>query len=241
MSSCALAPAHSGLNRSKPLALANLPPLAPVITEPTMTGQIVSPADVHMEIGPFSDPDPANLHDATQWEIWTAGGTPVIAWSFLVTNGVERVHTHLGDGTFVNNHSGRSELFADTDYQLRVRVRDNSGEAPTQWSTFAAQRLPHGATYTDAAAGSDRCDGVTRAYLAEHCWGKHRATRRRCTGASLAGVRNRRTAFPRAGTRRREQPDHQSAAIGRSRACASRCHGRFKRTKPSRFGSRVLR
>src|SRR5215510_13646699 len=49
----------------------NHPPNAPTITEPATDGRTLSPADVHMETAPFSDPDPGDHHLCTDWEIWT--------------------------------------------------------------------------------------------------------------------------------------------------------------------------
>src|SRR5258706_16090251 len=40
-------------------ALPRITPDAPPVTEPAADGQIVNPADVHMQAGPFSNPGPA--------------------------------------------------------------------------------------------------------------------------------------------------------------------------------------
>ncbi len=45
------------------------PPAVPVITEPAADGQVVSPADVHMEAWSYSDPD-GNPHASSDVEIW---------------------------------------------------------------------------------------------------------------------------------------------------------------------------
>jgi glucose/arabinose dehydrogenase len=105
---------------------ANSPPQAPVVTEPVTNGQLVSAADVHMEATGFSDPD-GNAHKSTDWEIWTVGPGAQPAWQTLGIGGVEKVHTHLGDGVFMNSRAGQTSLAADTDYQLRVRFRDDAG------------------------------------------------------------------------------------------------------------------
>lgn len=108
------------------------PPAPPVITEPPVDGHVASPADVHMETLPMSDPDPGDTHFCTDWEIWTV--TPAErVWITACIMGAERVHTHLGDGVFENSHAGRIELFAETEYKLRVRHRDNTGS----WSPFS--------------------------------------------------------------------------------------------------------
>ncbi len=122
----------------------NLPPLAPVITEPVTNGATVSAADVHMETAPFSDPDAGDMHFCTDWEIWTAGLAERV-WFTSCIQGVERTHTHFGDGSFVGSHSGRSELFPSTNYVLRVRHSDDSGDPATRWSPWAQRSFVTGA------------------------------------------------------------------------------------------------
>lgn len=101
-------------------------PDPPGITEPSADGVIVNPADVHMETAPFSDPDPGDTHLCTDWEIRTV--TPdAVVWESPCIGGVERVHVHLGDGSFVGAYAGRSELEFEFDYVLRVRHRDGGG------------------------------------------------------------------------------------------------------------------
>ncbi len=91
----------------------NASPATPTITEPTEEGKIVNPADVHMEAVNFSDPD-GNNHLSTDWEIWTVGDTPQRVWQTLGITGVEKLHTHLGDGIFENSHAGRTDLISET-------------------------------------------------------------------------------------------------------------------------------
>jgi len=124
-------------------ALANEPPATPIVTEPAVDGQIVNPADVHMETSPFSDPDPGDSHLCSDWEIWTVA-PPERVWVTACIGGVERVHTHLGDGVFENSHAGRSELFFETDYRLRARHRDDSGDPATEWSAWAERLFTTG-------------------------------------------------------------------------------------------------
>jgi len=118
------------------LLLANNPPAQPVITEPSQDGKILSPADVHMETAAFSDPDPGDTHLCTDWEIWTVNPAERV-WITACIGGIEKLHTHLGDGVFENSHAGRAELFPDKDYKLRVRHRDKSGDPVTEWSAWA--------------------------------------------------------------------------------------------------------
>lgn len=117
-------------------AAQNHSPTAPTITEPAYANIVVNPNDVHMETGPFSDPDPADTHLATDWEIWTLAPLQRV-WATLNITGFERVHTHLGDGVFENSHAGWHRLFADTQYKLRVRHRDSSGDPATEWSAWS--------------------------------------------------------------------------------------------------------
>ena len=104
----------------------NAPPNTPVITEPHVDGQIVNPADVHMEAPTFSDPDPTDVHGSSDWEIRLAS-TNELVWQAPNQSGVERVHIHLGDGDFVGSHASLVELRPDTNYLVRVRHRDNRG------------------------------------------------------------------------------------------------------------------
>lgn len=104
----------------------NASPDAPTITEPSVDGQVSNPGDVHMEAIGFVDGD-GNAHKSTDWEISTVGVGAQVVWQTLGITGVERLHTHLGDGTFLNSHAGRTDLLPDTDYSLRVRFRDDAG------------------------------------------------------------------------------------------------------------------
>ncbi len=113
-------------------AQAASPPTAPTITEPGADNSLVSAADVHMEAAPFSDPD-GDGHLCSEWEISTGGER---IWASGCTGGVLRNHIHMGDGVFENSHAGRSDLIPDKDYELRVRFKDNSGDAGTEWSAW---------------------------------------------------------------------------------------------------------
>ncbi|MFN0060038.1 MAG: PQQ-dependent sugar dehydrogenase [Planctomycetota bacterium] len=113
---------------------AQLPPLTPVITEPATQGLVVNAADVHMETAPFSDPNPGDTHVCTDWEIWTVAPSERV-WFADCLSGVERLHAHFGDGVFEGSHFGRTELFYETSFQLRVRHRDQTA----LWSPFATR------------------------------------------------------------------------------------------------------
>ncbi|HUR28981.1 MAG TPA: PQQ-dependent sugar dehydrogenase, partial [Planctomycetota bacterium] len=130
-----------------PAPAGNLPPLAPTITEPATNGQVVNPADVHMETAPFVDPDAGDQHRCTDWEIWTVAPAQRV-WVTACAGGVEKLHTHLGDGVFENSHAGRSELFASTNFTLRVRHSDDSGDAATEWSAWSTRTFQTGSATT---------------------------------------------------------------------------------------------
>ena len=121
----------------------NTAPNAPTILEPTVNGVIVNAADVHMETGPFSDPNAGDTHVCTDWEIWTISPSARV-WSTACIGGVEKLHTHFGDGVFEGSHAGRTELFASTNYKLRVRHRDSSGHAGTEWSAWSERTFVTG-------------------------------------------------------------------------------------------------
>jgi glucose/arabinose dehydrogenase len=109
-----------------PIAAAT-PPAAPTITEPSVDGKVLNPADVHMEAGGYSDPD-GNARACSDWEIVTAA-TAEVVWQAPCATGILAGHIHLGDGTFTGSHAGRSELNFETGYRLRVRFRDSAGES----------------------------------------------------------------------------------------------------------------
>ncbi|HZO59846.1 MAG TPA: PQQ-dependent sugar dehydrogenase [Solirubrobacterales bacterium] len=102
------------------------PPNTPTITEPGTDNMVLNPADVHMEAPTYSDPD-GNAHQCTDWEIVTVS-PPQVAWQAPCAIGVSRVHIHLGDGTFVNAHAGMQQLKFETNYKVRVRFKDSTGE-----------------------------------------------------------------------------------------------------------------
>jgi glucose/arabinose dehydrogenase len=105
------------------------PPAAPTITEPSVEGQVVSPADVHMEAGGFSDAD--ETQGCTDWEIWTVSPSEKVWETPCAGPPPLNVHIHLGDGTFVGSYSGRGiydGLDNDTQYLLKVRFHNSSDQ-----------------------------------------------------------------------------------------------------------------
>src|SRR5262245_54784327 len=113
-----------------------LPPAAPTITEPSPDGRIVNPADLHMEAGGYSDPE-GNPHASSDWEVWKTSINERV-WSALGATGpFDTIHIHLADGVFENSYAGRTELEYSTDYLLKVRFRDSTGEvSPYSQRTF---------------------------------------------------------------------------------------------------------
>ncbi|MFM1904562.1 MAG: hypothetical protein RLZZ440_2462 [Planctomycetota bacterium] len=142
-------------------------PNPPLIMEPEADGAVVNPGDVHMEAIGFSDPD-GDAHTSTDWEIWTVDGNPEPVWQTLGIQSIEKLHTHFGDGIFLNSLAGRTALEPETRYQLRVRFRDAdggvSGYAIREFVTTAAfVKLPldlpgvaasPAPTWTDAFGGA---------------------------------------------------------------------------------------
>ena len=120
------------------------PPLPPTIQEPGMDGQILNPADVHMETAPFSDPDPGEVHAATDWEIWQVSPSERV-WAALGVTGLEAIHAHLGDGSFEGTLAGAGALLENTAYRLRVRHKDSSGDPASEWSPWSERSFQTGA------------------------------------------------------------------------------------------------
>jgi glucose/arabinose dehydrogenase len=102
------------------------PPAAPTITEPSTDGQLVHPADVHMEAQGSSETDEDD-HACTDWEIRTADLSQV-AWQAPCATGTLAVHIHLGDGTFVNSYAGHTQLNFSSHYVVRARFHNEEGE-----------------------------------------------------------------------------------------------------------------
>ncbi|MDX1962067.1 MAG: PA14 domain-containing protein [Pirellulales bacterium] len=121
----------------------NVAPLTPPINEPTL-GRLVNPQDLHMEAGPFSDPDVGDTHTQTQWEVRLLSTNELVWSSTAAAPQVELVHTHIGDGTFQGTHAGRTSFLPDTNYKLRARFRDSSGDVATQYSGFAERNFTTG-------------------------------------------------------------------------------------------------
>ncbi len=105
-------------------------PLAPVIAEPEEDGALISPFDVHMETGPFQDPDLEDEHYCSDFELWHTPDDEALVervWSAGCVRGGEKVHIHLGDGTFEGSRREVRFLQVDAPHTLRVRYRDSTG------------------------------------------------------------------------------------------------------------------
>jgi glucose/arabinose dehydrogenase len=118
------------------------PPSAPSFLEPPRDGTIVSPGDVHMEANGFTDPD-GDAHECTDWEIIGGPDTPDSpTWDAPCAKGVLKGHIHLGDGEF-HPWPDKVELHYDTDFLLRARFIDSTGEAGP-WSERPFRTEPPG-------------------------------------------------------------------------------------------------
>ncbi|HEX9966997.1 MAG TPA: PQQ-dependent sugar dehydrogenase [Solirubrobacterales bacterium] len=112
-------------------------PVVDEIQEPPAAGDMpVNPADVHM-VAVFEDAD-GDGHLCSDWEIWKVAPEEKV-WEAPCVLGALKVHIHLGDGTFVGSSTGSTALESDTDYQLRVRFRDDSGIPAEEWSEWATR------------------------------------------------------------------------------------------------------
>ncbi|MCG3129119.1 MAG: hypothetical protein CHACPFDD_04028 [Phycisphaerae bacterium] len=133
----------------------NAAPHAPLIREPRVDGQIVAPCDVHMEAAPFESDDAERRHVASDWAIVNVSDGQA-AWEAADVRGPGKVHIHLGDGTFVGAHAGRTDLLFDTDYELRVRYSDDLGN----WSDWSARLFRTGSPYQMFALELDNIQPV---------------------------------------------------------------------------------
>ncbi|HVR44504.1 MAG TPA: PQQ-dependent sugar dehydrogenase [Thermoanaerobaculia bacterium] len=120
-------------------ALANSPPAPPVILEPAAGSIDLSPDDVHMVTASLDDPNADDAHACSDWEIREAEGDRLV-WSAPCAPGPLALHIHLGDGSY---HEV-SALSNDASYVLRVRHRDDSGEAESEWSLWSEREFATG-------------------------------------------------------------------------------------------------
>lgn len=122
------------------------PPSTPTITEPAVDGQIINAQDVHMEAGGFFDLD-GDTHACTNWEIWkTATSEKVWQSAPVCIGGVEKNHTHLGDGAFMGSYAGRTTLEYSTTFTLGVRFQDNAFDV-SAWAVRAFETGPASETF----------------------------------------------------------------------------------------------
>jgi hypothetical protein len=125
----------------------NRAPAAPLVMSPEAGRIDVLPGDLTITTTTFVDPDVADGHAESQFEIWlTAGGEPVLrVWSADVTDPDKLVQVGLADGTF---EVGDGALEAWVDYQVVARHRDGAEcSAWSQWSAPRRFRTDDGSTY----------------------------------------------------------------------------------------------
>jgi glucose/arabinose dehydrogenase len=123
------------------------PPLAPVIIEPFVDGQVTGVFDINMQTDPqeYFDAD-GHLWSATEWRIREAA-SQVTVWQtgFLSAPPLTLYRVDFSDGAFVGPLAGRTELNYSTNYQLVVRYRDSNNEvslASVRNFTTAASNQP---------------------------------------------------------------------------------------------------
>jgi len=121
-----------------PATGANHRPRNPDIAAPTGAG-VEHAISIVIQSGNFTDVDMAQQHLATDWEIWTTSGTPSRIWRALNLGGTGRLSTGLANGVFENALAGKSRLDWTTTYQLRIRHRDNSGDANSERSPYSTR------------------------------------------------------------------------------------------------------
>src|SRR5437867_13276505 len=89
------------LSATGALAALAASPDTPSVTSPPNDGATVNAADVHMETGAYFDPD-GDPHLNSDWQIWSTGAGSNIVWIENAATGTDKLHTHLGQGTFTN-------------------------------------------------------------------------------------------------------------------------------------------
>lgn len=117
---------------------ANHRPLVPGIAGPMANGGWLDVASTStITSTAFEDQDAAHTHTATDWEIWDNDATPTRIWSALGQSGAKRTAISLSDGTFEGTHSGRTTLIAEAAYKIRLRHKDSSADANSEWSAWS--------------------------------------------------------------------------------------------------------
>ena len=119
-----------------PAPTGNSPPARPQIWEPVPEPFRVeiSPYFMNLQSSPFSDPNPADRHLATEFEIWDAVRN-VRVWSATAADPPDQAA--LLTGTFDGRLRGRLGLEHKTVYKIRARQRDDSGDPATEWSVWS--------------------------------------------------------------------------------------------------------
>lgn len=116
---------------------ANQSPFQPVVTSPADAQEQLSPLDASF-VASFADPDPGDVHTATDWEVWSLSPFERV-WYASEVSGPGKEQIHLAEGTFEGALSGGNALGEEVSYLLFVRHRDASGDASTEWSPWSIQ------------------------------------------------------------------------------------------------------
>jgi regulation of enolase protein 1 (concanavalin A-like superfamily) len=127
---------------------ANHRPLQPLVNVPAADQSALDAASASFGTAAFEDQDAGHTLTAAEWEIWTDEAVSTRIWR--ASNA--QTTTTLAVGNFEGSHDGRTSLLNETNYKLRVRHKDSSGDNNSQWGAWSDWRLflatdgtePHG-------------------------------------------------------------------------------------------------
>jgi hypothetical protein len=123
-----------------PSSSTNRRPNAPSVIVPAKDSDFVHTSNVTFRTAGFSDSDSTNVHAATDWEVWSLNPTGLV-WAAYGQTGAARTLVTLTNGTFQGAYAGRTDLPLNQHFSLRVRHKDNSGAAGSEWSAWAERKF----------------------------------------------------------------------------------------------------
>lgn len=111
----------------------NVPPNTPSITAPT-EAQTGRDRNTPLTGDAFSDDNPSDTHQASQWQVATDSGFSNVVWdSGTDTTNKTSTTVNTSNGTFAGVLSGLTKLAMNTTYYVRVRYQDNNDA----WSDYS--------------------------------------------------------------------------------------------------------
>ena len=117
------------------LADSNQAPAAPAFIGPSENIQTLTPEQTVFTLSPFEDPDPEDVHAATELEIWLAPSGALVArvWQAVVEDPAKLTRASLDDGQFEGTATA---LEPWTRYAVRARFLDSNGTCSSagEWS-----------------------------------------------------------------------------------------------------------